>query len=87
MSISYRQVIYQSCISLDHVGMMRTVLRLVSNELGVSSHISVASKMLKKLYLSQGSLGKDFLAENIRNLFDCDPFAGLVVRGSTMKNR
>lgn len=44
----------------------------------------MASKVLQELDLTQGSLRKDLLAEDIGDFFDGDPVAGQVVCGSTM---
>ena len=42
-------------------------------------YITMAAKVLQQLYLSQCSLGQDFFAEDIGDLFDGDPFTGLIV--------
>lgn len=37
----------------------------------------LASKVLQQLDLAQGPLGQDLLAENVRDLLDCDALARL----------
>jgi hypothetical protein len=44
----------------------------------------MASEMLQELDLSERSFGQYLLAEHVGDLFDCDAFASLVVRGSTV---
>ena len=48
---------------------------------GEYTYIPVASEVLKQLDFSQGTLGQDFLAENIGDLLDGDPLTILAIGG------
>ena len=41
----------------------------------------MTSEVLQKLNLTQSPLCKDLFAENVGDLFDCNPFASMVVGG------
>lgn len=43
-------------------------------------YVAMPSEVLEQLNLSQCALCKDFFAENIRNLLDCNAFVCLLVR-------
>jgi hypothetical protein len=45
------------------------------------------SEMLQQLDLSQRALCENLLGEDIRNLFDCDTFVGLSIRGGAGEYR
>ena len=47
------------------------------------SYIAMTAKVLKELDLPQGTFGQDFLAEDIRNLLNCDTLVRLGIRGRT----
>jgi hypothetical protein len=43
----------------------------------------MTSKVLQQLNLAQGALSQDLLAEDIRDLLDCNAFVGLGINGGT----
>lgn len=47
-----------------------------------TGNVSVPTEVLQQLDLSQGTLGKDLLAEHIGNLLDCNALTSLVVGSS-----
>lgn len=45
----------------------------------------MSTEVLQELYLAQGPLGQNLLAEDIGDLLDSNTLVGLVVRGGTAK--
>lgn len=51
------------------------------------AHIAVTPEVLKKLDLSESAFGEDLLAKDVGDFFDCDAFAGLIIRRSAVNSK